>query len=220
MTSPGNDAIHNSFFRALSEEQSESLLFLFTQSFQLGVVPEGWREGIVIPILKPGKGPSLPTSYRPITLLSFLGKLLERLVAARLEYAVERDSLLLPGQCGFRSGLGTLDVLLRLESKIRQALSCTDVCLVVYVDLKAAFDKVWTDGLRYKLAKAGNCGATARWLNTYLSSRTVRVRLNGILSDPLPLEAGVPQGAVLSPLLLNLMYLRWRELVCCFMQMM
>ena len=94
-----------------------------------------------------------------------------------------------------------MDVLIRLEHRIRLAQTASEVCLVVYVDLKSAFDKVWVDGLLYKLAKAGICGALSRWLHGYLSSRVSRVRVNGILSPSLPLLAGVPQGSVLSPLL-------------------
>lgn len=75
MTSPDFDQIHNGIFRALTPEQCGPLLSLFNQSFQLGIVPERWKEGIVLPILKPGKDPSLPASYRPITLLSCMGKL-------------------------------------------------------------------------------------------------------------------------------------------------
>ena len=205
MSSPGADRIHNAFLKALSDDQHHSLLLLFNQSFQLGVVPSAWKEGIILPISKPGKDPSLPSSYRPITLLSCLGKLMERLVAARLDFIAESLPLLSPDQCGFRRGRSTLDVLLRLEHRIRMAQSSSEVCLVVYVDLKSAFDKVWVDGLLYKLAKAGIRGAMARWLHSYLTSRVSRVRLQGILSDPLPVLAGVPQGSVLSPLLFNLM---------------
>lgn len=204
-SSPGGDGVHNYFLMALSDAQCDQLLAIFDQSFQRGVLPAHWKEGIVLPILKPGKDPSLPASYRPITLLACMGKLMERLVAARLEYTVERLSLLSPSQCGFRRGYSTLDVLIRLESRIRVAQSTGAVCLVVYVDLQSAFDKVWIDGLLYKLAQAGIHGALARWLHAYLSSRTARVRLDGMLSDSFPLLAGVPQGAVLSPLLFNLM---------------
>ena len=147
MTSPGADRIHNAFLMALSDEQLASVLSLFNQSFQLGILPDTWREGVILPIPKPGKDPSSASSYRPITLLSCLGKLMERLVAARLDYFAESSSLLLPNQCGFRRGNNTMDVLLRLEHRIRRAQSASEVCLVVYVDLKAAFDKVWVDGL-------------------------------------------------------------------------
>ena len=205
MTSPGEDGIHNAFLKVLSVEQYDGLLALFNQSFQQGLLPVQWKRGIVLPILKPGKDPSFPQSYRPITLLSCMGKLMERLVVGRLEYVVNRLSLMSQSQCGFRRGMSTLDVLLRLENQIRIAQSSGEVCLVVYVDLQSAFDKVWIDGLLYKLATRGIRGALARWLQAYLSSRTARVRLDGVLSDPCPLLAGVPQGAVLSPLLFNLM---------------
>jgi ribonuclease HI len=205
MTAPGKDEVHNSFLKTLTDEHYDALLTLYNQSFQLGILPASWKEGIVLPILKPGKDPAIPTSYRPITLLSCLGKLLERLVAARLEYMVDSMSLLSPNQCGFRRRYSTMDVLLRIEKDIRSAQVASEVCLVVYIDLQSAFDKVWIDGLLYKLAMAGIGGAMARWLHAYLTSRTACVRVSGILSDALPLSAGVPQGAVLSPLLFNLM---------------
>jgi len=205
MSSPGADSLHNAFFCALGEETSAELLSLFNQSFQLGVVPSAWKQAVVLPILKPGKDPSVPESYRPISLLSCLGKLMERLVAVRLEHLAEKLSLFSPSQCGFRKGLSTMDVLLRLEASIRAAQDASDICLVVYVDLKSAFDKVWIDGLLYKLARAGLCGTLMRWLHSYLTSRSARVRVNGIFSDALPILAGVPQGGVLSPLLYNLM---------------
>lgn len=205
MTSPGGDNVHNAFLKALSDDQHGYLLSLFNQSYQLGILPSAWKEGIILPIPKPGRDPSLPTSYRPITLLSCLGKLMERLVAARLDFIAESTPLLSDDQYGFRRGRSTMDVLLRLEQRIRHAHSTSAVCLVVYIDLKSAFDKVWVDGLLYKLARAGIRGAMSRWLHSYLTSRVSRVRLQGIVSDPLPLLAGVPQGSVLSPLLFNLM---------------
>jgi hypothetical protein len=63
MTSPGEDNIHNGFLKALECKYHESLLTLFNQSFQLGMLPSSWKEGVVLPILKPGKDPSHPSSY-------------------------------------------------------------------------------------------------------------------------------------------------------------
>lgn len=204
-TSPGGDDIPYSFLSALDDSQSAALLSLFNASFHLGVLPESWKAGIVLPILKPGKDPSSLGSYRPITLLSCVGKLFERLLAARLSYVVESRSLLFAGQCGFRPGLSTLDVLLRLEERIRAAQASRTICLVVHVDLASAFDKVWLDGLLYKLALSGIHGALARWLSAYLTDRSSCVRVHGIHSRSATPSAGVPQGAVLSPMLFNLM---------------
>jgi hypothetical protein len=117
-------------------------LALYNQSIQLGILPNSWKEGIILPILKPVKDPTLSTSYRPITLLSCIGILLERFVAARLEYVVDQMSLLSHNQCGFRHAHSTTDVLLRMEKHIRSAQIASEVCLVVYVDLQSAFDKV------------------------------------------------------------------------------
>lgn len=204
-SSPGGDDIPYSFLRALDDSQSGSLLSLFNASFQLGVLPDSWKAGIVLPILKPGKDPSLLGSYRPITLLSCVGKLFERLLATRLSHVVESRSLLFAGQCGFRPRLSTLDVLLRLEESIRAAQASREICLVVHVDLASAFDKVWLDGLLYKLALSGIRGALARWLSAYLTDRSSCVRINGVTSRNASPAAGVPQGAVLSPMLFNFM---------------
>jgi hypothetical protein len=110
-----------------------------------------------------------------------------------------------PQASGFLRRFSTKDVLLRLEKDIRLAQVASEVCLVVYIDLQSAFDKVCIDGLLYKLAMAGIGGAMARWLYAYLTSRTACVRVNGVPSDPLSLYAGLPQGVVLSLILFNLM---------------
>jgi len=106
------------------------------------VIPHSWKEGLVLPILKPGKDPASVQSYRPITLLSCMAKLMERLVARRLDYIVEKQGLLSPSQCGFRPGKSTMDALYCLEHHIRQALDSGNICIVIHVDLKSAFDKV------------------------------------------------------------------------------
>jgi hypothetical protein len=92
-------------------------------SFKTGVVPESWKIGIVVPILKPGKNKEDVESYRPITLLNCMGKLLEKLIQKRLEYIAEkRLHMLDSSQCGFRRGQGTTDILVRLEHEIRNSI--------------------------------------------------------------------------------------------------
>ena len=74
------------------------LINIFNQSYQTGHIPDTWKSGLVIPILKPGKDKVSPTSYRPITMLSCLGKTFERIIKRRLEYMTDECSLLSPAQ--------------------------------------------------------------------------------------------------------------------------
>jgi hypothetical protein len=126
------------------------------------------------------------------------------MVAAWLEYIVESQSLFSSSQCGFRRDMGTMDILLRLEHLIRSSQTASEICLVVYIDLQSAFDKVCINSLIFKLRSVGLTGNMVTWLMVYLKSWSIWVRVRGVLSDPQVLGAGVPQGAVLSPLLFNL----------------
>ena len=116
---------------------------------------------------------------------------MEKIVQKRLEWFVKSNNILSKSQCGFRQGLSTIDVLLRLENIIRSSLE--------------AFDRVHHAGLLSKLAGAGINGNNLAWIKNYLFNRKMFVRVGDVLSDPCLMDAGCPQGAILSPLLLNIM---------------
>ncbi|GFW35798.1 probable RNA-directed DNA polymerase from transposon X-element [Trichonephila clavipes] len=120
-TSPGPDGISYELLRHLNEDSLVSLLYLFNRIWREQVYPTQWQEAIVIPILKPGKDPKNPLSYRPIALTSCLCKTLERMVNARLVYQLEKNKCIPLFQSGFRKGRSTLDNIIQLESKIRNA---------------------------------------------------------------------------------------------------
>lgn len=204
-SSPGEDEISYKLLKSLDVNNLRELLAIYNQSFQSGLIPDLWKEGMVIPIPKPGKPKQLATSYRPIALLSCAGKTLERIVKKRLEYIVEKKDLLLTSQCGFRKGQGTPDVLLRLEHNIRDSLSSQEICLVGYIDLKSAFDSIWGKGLIYKLVKSGIKGNLIKWLFNFFNDRKIKVLMDGETSNSVDMKSGTPQGAILSPLLFNLM---------------
>ena len=147
----GEDDIPYAFLKAFSTETLQDLQDIYNQSFNTGVLPSSWRVGLVLPFLKPGKAKNELMSYRPITLLSCLGKTLEKIVKKRLEFFTESNKLLLDSQCGFRKGQGTIDVFLRLENEIRGAFNKHNTCLVAYIDLKSAFESIWREGLINKL---------------------------------------------------------------------
>ena len=112
----GADFIANELLKHLPDESLPFILRLFNSSWSLGHEPATWKLQHIIPILKPGKDPSVPASYRPISLTSCFGKLMEKMVQARLDWWLESCNLLPDSQCGFRKGRGTVDNLLQLNT--------------------------------------------------------------------------------------------------------
>ena len=204
-TSPGMDGITYSILKALPPYGYEELLNIYNQSFSLTSCPAEWKLGIISPIPKPYKMPEVRESYRQITLLSCIGKTFERMIKTRLEYETENRGILNQAQTGFRKNMSTIDILLRIEHQIRNSLEKQEVTLVVYLDLQSAFDTVCHTRLLYKLCCMGFQGRMVAWLESYLGDRKSVVRVEGHFSDETSIEAGVPQGAILSPLLFNLM---------------
>ena len=119
-TAPGIDEISNVLLKQLPTNIKQELLDVVNQSYISGNIPIEWKTGLVVPILKPGKPPESASSYRPVTLLACIGKVMERMVQKRLEYVAEEKDLMHEVQSGFRKGQGAIDVLLRVENHIRQ----------------------------------------------------------------------------------------------------
>ncbi|GFX25534.1 putative RNA-directed DNA polymerase from transposon X-element [Trichonephila clavipes] len=114
-TSPGPDGISYELLRHLNEDSLVSLLYLFNRIWREQVYPTQWQEAIVIPILRPGKDPKNPLSYRPIALTSCLCKTLERMVNARFVYELEKNKCIPLFQSGFCKGRSTLDNIIQLD---------------------------------------------------------------------------------------------------------
>ena len=203
--SPGGDNIPNLFLQKLPSHLLDTILYLCNHSYFLGLVPQAWKAGIICPIPKPNKDPQTVLGYRPITLLSCIGKLFERMIKLRLCHFLESSSIYTYRQAGFRRGRSTYDVLSLLKHKISTALTSSLFCVVVCIDLDSAYDRVWQDGVLYKLHRLGCDLRTILWLRSYLKDRLVRVRVGTVLSSEKHLHCGLPQGAVLSPLLFNVM---------------
>ena len=204
-TSPGFDNVHNEMLKNLPCKYKTILLAIFNHSFNLGIVPTCWKTSIILPFLKEGKNPTEVTSYRPISLLPACSKLLEKLVFNRLNIEIESKLLLRPSQGGFRRRLCTIDQISSLEYSIRNSLANQKITVVVFIDLEKAFDSVWHIGLVNKIQNLGIKGRMLRWLKSYLSGRKFRVYWEGIYSSEQKISSGVPQGAILSPLLFNIM---------------
>jgi Reverse transcriptase (RNA-dependent DNA polymerase)/Endonuclease-reverse transcriptase len=200
-SAPGPDRVPISFLKHSTKCMLEVLLSVFNYSWANGVVPSQWRQANVCAIFKPGKvDRSDPDNYRPISLTSVLCKLFERMILKRLWFAV--GDKLHARQFGFRGKHSTLDALLRLQRNIFQALKKRKMHLnVLFLDISKAFDRTWHAGLLSKLANIGVQGNAWRWCRAFLSDRKIRSVHDGQFSDWFSINAGVPQGSVLSPFL-------------------
>ena len=167
-----------------------------------GELPDIWKIAHVTPIYKKGSK-SEPLNYRPVSLTAILCKVMEKIIRnASVEY-MTNNRMFTTHQHGFRSNRSCLTQMLEYFLEVHEFLDEGNVLGVdaVYLDCKKAFDTVPHKRLIKKLEAYGFGGKILRWIKNFLSNRTQRVSIKGVLSDPLPVESGVPQGSVLGPLL-------------------
>ena len=158
---------------------NQKLLDIYNQSWNTGTFPTSWKEAIIIPILKKGKDRHSKTDYRPISLLSCLGKSMERMVNRCLQHHLEKKCLLCPSQSGFRKNRSTEDQVTLLTQDIENASQQKIKTLAVFVHLTKAFNKIWKEGLLFKLLRKRVCSNMCPWIQSYLFQRLARVRLDG-----------------------------------------
>ena len=144
---PGPDGITNEMLKCLGSGAKSTLLRIYNQSWSTGTVPTIWKEAVIRPIPKKGKDKRDPSSYRPISLLSCVGKLLERIINNRLIWHLESNSVLASTQTGYRQFQSTEDQLALLTQDIEDAFQEKKKVLAVFFDLSKAFNKVWKEGL-------------------------------------------------------------------------
>ena len=151
-------------------------------------------------LLKPEKLPSLTTSYRPISLISSIMKLFERVIEYRLRSHLENIGFL--NKLGFRRANSTDDHLFTRSQSIMESFNKGEHVVAAFLDVEKAFDNVWHNGLRYRIFQLDLPTKMTRWLSDFLLGRVIQVNVNGFLSNQINPKTGVPQGSVLSPLLL------------------
>ncbi|GFU30853.1 probable RNA-directed DNA polymerase from transposon BS [Trichonephila clavipes] len=163
-----------------------------------------WKVAIVFPIHKPGKSKNFPDAYRPISLLSSLSKIAEHIILNRIKNHIYSTNILNPNQFGFNKQLSTYQPLLRLTEKISSGFQRGRTTGAVFLDIQKAFDRVWIDGLIYKLITYNFPPAIIHILYSYLTNRKYKVRVNDTLSITHRVNIGVTQGSLLGPVLFNI----------------
>ena len=200
----GLDKVANEMLQHLGEIGHGRLLDLINMSWLRSEVPSAWTKTEIVPILKRGKPPEKIESHRPISLLSCVSKLCERLVNRRLMYLLESRQLLNPNQGGFRRLRSTDDQILRVVQAIADGLQEKKRTVLILVDFSRAYDRTWRAGLLYKMSQLGIPRCYTAWFKAFLTDRKACVRLNDTNSGFRILRDGTPQGAVTSPALFNI----------------
>ena len=196
----GPDGISPRILKEGGPALAESILKLFKMSLRLAKVPSIWKYANVIPIYKKDKQ-CLRTNYRPVSLLSIVGKILERIVYKYVYNYFKDNFVITLFQSGFLPGRSTVTQLLEVYHYFCKSVDEGKEIRVSFLDISKAFDRVWQKGLIFKLKKCGIRGNLLEWFEDYLRGRMQRVVINGQCSDWGHVSAGVPQGSVLGPLL-------------------
>jgi hypothetical protein len=198
---PGPDHIPNTALKLLPDKVVVALTAIINASLRLCHFPSRWKRANVIFIPKPGKDPKFPQNYRPISLLSNVGKIVEKVILTRLVKMANDNAAIPDEQFGFRPKHSTADQLIHVTEFISHGMNQNKSTGAIFLDVAKAFDTVWHDGLVYKLHTAGLPLAMVKLINSFLQNRVFHAKIGHALSTERAIEAGVPQGSVLSPTL-------------------
>ena len=197
----GHDDVSTRMIKMCDESLVRPLSIIFRNSLNSCICPSTWKKANVIPVHKKDDKQCV-NNYRPVSLLPVFGKIFEKLIFNEIYSFLDREKLLNTNQSGFRPFDSCVNQLLTITHEIFSAFDCNPSLEVrsIFLDISKAFDKVWHEGLLYKLKSFGISGNLLNLIKHYLTDRFQRVLLNGQCSNSQPVLAGVPQGSILGPL--------------------
>ena len=199
---PGNDNIQFKVLKIAAPVISPLLTQIYNASLRLHYWPACWKEAKVIVIRKPGKKDYCdPKSYRPISLLNTLSKNMEFILAKRISAIAELHHLLPITHCGGRKSSSTEHAIHLLLEQIYAGWKNNQVSSLLLLDVSGAFDNVNHQRLLWNIRELGFSENLAGWMASFLTGRTGRTSFSEGLMQPFNIEAGIPQGSPLSPIL-------------------
>ena len=196
----GPDNIGNILLKNTADSICKPLTKIFSLSLSLSRFPDSWKKSNTCPVFKKANK-QIKSNYRPISLLCNVSKVFERLVFNALYEYLFGNNLLTSKNSGFKADDSTINQLIYIVHNIYNGIEHSKEARMVFLDISKAFDKVWHVGLLFKLRQLGISASIVSWIESYLTNRYQRVVIHGQASSWLPIEAGVPQGSILGPLL-------------------
>lgn len=199
-SSKGHDGILPTVIKSTIDEIAMPLSIIFNLSFEKCIFPDKLKIARIVPIYK-SDDKMVVNNYRPISVLPFFSKIIERLMYNRLLCYLDKNDILIKNQYGFREKHSTYMALIKLLDQITNELDNKQFSIGIFIDLSKAFDTIDHNILIRKLQCYGIRGSVLDWFKSYLNNRQQYTCINDANSDVKQVTCGVPQGSILGPLL-------------------
>ena len=201
-SAPGESGISWEILKMAWPTIADHFVALANACVTTGHHPNEWRRALVVVIPKPGKEDySAAKSYRPISLIECLSKLLEKVMSKRFLFDIDKFALIPTTQFGTRAFSSTMDAGITLLHDVEHALRSGKKCAALLFDIKGFFDNVHKDRLAATIKNLGYSDGVKAWVLSFLSARRVRMCFNGITASEQDQPVGTPQGSPVSPVL-------------------
>ena len=198
------EQIFNILLKRGGETIATALQYLFQKSWENGVLPDAFKLDPKIILPKQGKTDyNTVRSYRPITLESVIGKIMERVLCNRLVWKLEVENGIAKSQNAYRKQKSCTQTMVRICNSISEAKLRKENTILTVMDFESCYERIWRAGLLKKVYANGVSGRMWLYINNFLTDRKYYFKINNYKSPTFTSAVGIPQGSVISPVLCN-----------------